>query len=633
MLFITKILVFLQSENSIMHKCLKVSIFSLLSLKFYMIYVIMFLIGKRYIFIPFRKIERKPFFMIKLLRYLKKHLLESIFGPLFKFLEACFELTVPIIMANMIDIGIKNADKEYVLRSGAIVVGLGLLGFVCALTAQFFAAKASMAFGTALRNDLYKHIASFSATELDRFGTSTLITRLGADVIQTQSGVNLILRLLLRSPFIVVGAVVASFMIDVKLSLIFLIAVIILSFTVWLIMSRLLPLYSKTRKNLDRITVKTRENLTGARVVRSFSAQETEKTEFNVAAEDLYSSQIVSGKISALLNPLSFSVINLAAALLMWFGAFNVDSGAITQGQIIALLNYMTQILIALLALANLVVMITKSTASAARINEIFAVSPSVTEGEKVLETVDNISFDNVSYKYPGASLDAVENLSFKIEKGMTVGIVGGTGSGKSTLVSLLLREVDPRSGSVLVNGENIRSFTFKSLRAAFSAVPQKPSLFSGTVRQNLLWRDEKATDEELFNALDIAQASEFIAGDLERPVAKAGSNLSGGQRQRLTIARALVGKSEVLVLDDSASALDYATDAALRRSIAALPDNKTVFIVSQRIFAVKKADIILVLDGGRIVGTGTHESLLETCPVYAEICASQTQEVQNEKK
>lgn len=597
-----------------------------------MIYVIMFLIGKRYMFIPFRMIERKPFFMIKLLRYLKKHLLESIFGPLFKFLEACFELTVPIIMANMIDIGIKNADKEYVLRSGAIVVGLGLLGFVCALTAQFFAAKASMAFGTALRNDLYKHIATFSATELDKFGTSTLITRLGADVIQTQSGVNLILRLLLRSPFIVVGAVVASFMIDVKLSLIFLVAVIILSFTVWLIMSRLLPLYSKTRKNLDRITVKTRENLTGARVVRSFSAQETEKQEFNVAAEDLYSSQIVSGKISALLNPLSFSVINLAAALLMWFGAFNVDSGAITQGQIIALLNYMTQILIALLALANLVVMITKSTASAARINEIFAVSPSVTEGEKILESVDSIAFDNVSYKYPGASLDAVENLSFKIEKGMTVGIVGGTGSGKSTLVSLLLREVDPRSGSVLVNGENIRSFTFKSLRAAFSAVPQKPALFSGTVRQNLLWRDEKATDEELFKALDIAQASEFIAGDLDRPVAKAGSNLSGGQRQRLTIARALVGKSEVLVLDDSASALDYATDAALRKSIAALPDNKTVFIVSQRIFAVKKADMILVLDGGRIVGTGTHESLLKTCPVYAEICASQTQEVQNEK-
>ena len=567
--------------------------------------------------------------MIKLLRYLKKHWIESIFGPLFKFLEACFELTVPVIMANMIDIGIKNADKEYVLRSGAIVVGLGLLGFVCALTAQFFAAKASMAFGTALRNDLYKHISTFSATELDRFGTSTLITRLGADVIQTQSGVNLILRLLLRSPFIVVGAVAASFMIDVKLSLIFLVAVIILSFTVWLIMSKLLPLYKKTRKNLDKITVKTRENLTGARVVRSFSAQESEKAEFNTAAEDLYSSQIISGKISALLNPLSFSVINLSAAVLMWFGALAVDSGSITQGQIIALLNYMTQILIALLALANLVVMITKSTASAARINEIFAENPSVVEGEKELGSVESICFENVSYKYPGASLNAVEDLSFNIKKGMTVGIVGGTGSGKSTLVSLLLRQVDPTDGNVLYNGQPVSSYTFKSLHSVVSAVPQKPALFSGTVRQNLLWRNEIASDEDLFAALDMAQASDFIAGDLDKTVAKAGSNLSGGQRQRLTIARALVGRSDVLVLDDSASALDYATDAKLRKAIASLPDNKTVIIVSQRIFAVKKADVILVLDEGRLVGMGTHDSLLKTCPVYSEICESQTQEVQ----
>lgn len=584
------------------------------------------------IYIRINEPKGSRFDLIKLLRYLKKHWLESIFGPLFKFLEACFELTVPVIMADMIDIGIKNADKEYVLRSGAIVVGLGLLGFVCALTAQFFAAKASMAFGTALRNDLYKHISSFSATELDRFGTSTLITRLGADVIQTQSGVNLILRLLLRSPFIVVGAVAASFLIDVKLSLIFLVAVIILSLTVWLIMSRLLPLYKKTRKNLDRITVKTRENLTGARVVRSFSAGETERSEFNTAAEDLYSSQIISGKISALLNPLSFSVINLSAAVLMWFGALSVDSGAITQGQIIALLNYMTQILIALLALANLVVMITKSTASASRINEIFDEQPSVVEGEKELCSVENICFENVSYKYPGASAYAVDGLSFSIKKGMTVGIVGGTGSGKSTLVSLLLRQVDASEGKVLFNGQPISEYTFASLHSAVAAVPQKPALFSGTVRQNLLWRNENASDEELFAALDIAQASDFIAGDLDRPVAKAGSNLSGGQRQRLTIARALVGPSDVLVLDDSASALDYATDAKLRKAIASLPDNKTVIIVSQRIFAVKKADVILVLDEGKIVGSGTHDSLLRTCPVYAEICASQTQEAQNEK-
>ena len=570
--------------------------------------------------------------MIRLLRYLKKHRLESIFGPLFKFLEACFELAVPVIMADMIDVGIKNSDKGHVLMSGAVVVGLGLLGFVCAITAQYFAAKASMAFGTELRNDLYRHISSFSAAEIDRFGTSTLITRLGPDVIQTQSGINLILRLLLRSPFIVVGAVVASFMISVRLSIIFLAAVILLSLAVWLIMSRLIPLYSRTQKNVDRITAKTRENLTGARVVRSFSAQENENAEFGSAAGDLYSSQIISGKIAALLNPISYSVINISAAVLMWFGAFSVDAGDITQGGIIALLNYMTQILIALLALANLIVMITKSTASAARINEIFDVKPSVTEGQDTLGTVEDIRFENVSYRYPGSSMDAVSGLSFEVKKGMTVGIVGGTGSGKSTLVSLLLREVDPSGGTVLFNGRDLRSYTFSSLHSAVAAVPQKASLFSGTVRQNLLWRDVNATDEELLEAVRIAQAADFIAGDLERPVAKAGTNLSGGQRQRLTIARALVGRSDVLVLDDSASALDYATDAALRRAIASLPEEKTVFIVSQRIFAVKRSDLIIVVDGGRIVGTGTHESLLGTCPVYAEICASQSSEAQDEK-
>lgn len=565
--------------------------------------------------------------MIKLLRYLKDHLVESVFGPLFKFLEACFELAVPVIMADMIDVGIKNADTDYVLRSGAIIVGLGLLGFVCALCAQFFAAKASMAFGTALRNDLYRHIASFSATELDKFGTSTLITRLGADVIQTQSGVNLILRLLLRSPFIVVGAVAASFMIDVKLSLIFLAAVAVLSLTVWLIMSKLIPLYSHTRKDLDRITIKTRENLTGARVVRSFASQASERGEFDDAAQDLYSSQIVSGKISALLNPLSYSVINLAAAVLMWFGAISVNVGDITQGQIIALLNYMTQILVALLALANLIVMITKSTASASRINEIFAAKPSVTEGQLELNSVKKISFENVSYKYPGAALNTLKDISFDVNSGMTVGVVGGTGSGKSTLVSLLLRENDPTEGRVLFNDVNAKEYTFLSLRNLFSAVPQKPALFSGTVRENLLWRKEDATDSELFEAIKTAQAADFIGTDLDRPVAKSGSNFSGGQRQRLTIARALVGRSDVLVLDDSASALDYATDAALRKAIASLPGDKTVFIVSQRIFAVKKADVILVLDEGRLVGRGTHDELLETCSVYKEICESQTSE------
>ncbi|MBQ6052604.1 MAG: ABC transporter ATP-binding protein [Clostridia bacterium] len=570
--------------------------------------------------------------MIKLLRYLKGHRAESILGPLFKFLEACFELTVPVIVANMIDVGIKNGDANYVLMCGGIVVFMGLLGFVSAITAQYFAAKASMAFGTELRNDLYRHIASFSSAELDRFGASSLITRLGADVIQTQSGINLILRLLLRSPFIVAGAVAASFIINVRLALILLCAVICLSATVWIIMRKLLPLYTKTRKNLDRITVKTRENLTGARVVRSFAAQDGEKEEFDAAAEGLYTSQIVSGKISALLNPLSYSVVNLAAAALMWFGAFSVNIGDVTQGQIIALLNYMTQILIALLALANLIVMITKSTSSAARINEVFDVSPSLEDGRETLGDVEKIEFKNVSYKYPGASGYSVKDISFTVKRGMTVGIVGSTGSGKSTVASLILREADPTDGEVEVNGRPLKDYTFRSLHAAFAAVPQKASLFSGTVRENLCWRDKNATDEELFAALKTAMASDFIGDDLDRRVAKAGANFSGGQRQRLTIARALVGRSDVLLLDDSASALDYATDAALRREISALPGNKTVFIVSQRIFAVKNADMIIVLDNGRLAGTGTHEELLGSCPLYAEICASQTSEVRNEK-
>ncbi len=570
--------------------------------------------------------------MIKLLRYLKNHRTESILGPLFKLLEACFELTVPVIMANMIDIGIKNKDAGYVLVSGGIVVLMGLLGFASSLTAQFFAAKASMAFGTELRNDLYRHIASFSSAELDRFGTASLITRLGSDVIQTQSGINLVLRLLLRSPFIVLGAVAASFMINVRLALIFVAAVILLSATVWVIMNKLLPLYSKTRKNLDRITVKTRENLTGARVVRSFAAQNDERSEFDSASDNLYFSQIISGKISALLNPLSYSVINLAAAVLMWFGAFSVNGGDITQGQIIALLNYMTQILIALLALANLIVMITKSSSSAARINEVFAVMPSLNDGSEEIKAVETIEFRNVSYKYPGASGYAVKDVSFSVKKGMTVGIVGSTGSGKSTVASLIFRETDPTEGTVEINGRSLKDYTFSSIRSLFAAVPQKASLFSGTVRENLLWRDKNASDEELFRALDTARASEFIGKDLDRPVAKAGTNFSGGQRQRLTIARALVGHSDVLLLDDSASALDYATDAALRRAIAALPGKKTVFIISQRIFAVKKADLIIVLDNGCLAGAGTHENLLVTCPVYAEICASQTSEVRNEK-
>ena len=570
--------------------------------------------------------------MIKLLRYLKNHRIQAVLGPLFKFLEAVFELTVPVIMADMIDTGIANSDTDYVLKSGGIVVFMGLLGFVCSVTAQYFAAKASMAFGTELRNDLYRHIASFSSAELDRFGASTLITRLGADVIQTQSGINLILRLLLRSPFIVTGAVVASFMINARLALIFLAAVSLLSLTVFIIMKKLVPLYSNTRKNLDRITVKTRENLTGARVVRAFAAQDAEKAEFDSAVSDLYSSQIVSGKISALLNPLSYSVINLSAAVLMWFGAFSVNAGDVTQGQIIALLNYMTQILIALLALANLIVMITKSTSSAARINEVFAVKPSLENGTDDIGSVEKIEFRNVSYKYPGASGESLKNISFSVNRGMTVGIVGGMGSGKSTLVSLLLREADPTDGSVEINGKPIKYYSFESIRKSFAAVPQKASLFSGTVRENLLWRDKNATDGELLAAVKAAKAADFIGDNLDRPVAKAGANFSGGQKQRLTIARALVGHSDVLVLDDSASALDYATDAALRRSIAALPGNKTVFIVSQRIFAVKKSDVIIVLDEGRIVGTGSHGELLETCPIYAEICASQTSEVRNEK-
>lgn len=569
-----------------------------------------------------------------LLIYLKDYKKESIIGPLFKLLEATFELIVPVIMAHIIDIGIKNQDTLYIWKMGAVLVIFGILGLTCSLLAQYFAAKAAVGFGTALRHDLFWHIENLSHAEVDKAGSSTLVVRMTSDVNQVQSGVNLVLRLFLRSPFIVVGALVMAFTINWKAAMVFVVTVPLLAFVIYGIMVITIPLYKKVQRELDEVLLTTRENLTGVRVIRAFRTQKLERETFEHKSDVLMAIQMHVGKISASLNPLTYIIVNAGIIAVIWFGGIQVNVGDMTQGEVIALVNYMTQTLLALVALANLIITFTKALASAGRINEVFAMKPGIVDGnekesavQQIEELKTAVSMEDVTFYYQESKEPALEHISFTAKKGETIGIIGGTGSGKSTLVSLIPRFYDVTEGRVFVNEKDVREYKVENLRSKVGMVPQKAVLFHGTIRDNMKMGREDASDEEIFEALKTAQALEIVEnkpGKLDTVLSEGGKNLSGGQRQRLTIARALVRNPEVLILDDSASALDFATDANLRKAIAEDTNNMTVFIVSQRAASIMHADKIIVLDDGQMVGYGTHQELLKQCEVYQEICYSQ---------
>lgn len=572
--------------------------------------------------------------MLRLLKYLRNNKAQSVIAPLFKFIEAVFELLVPVIMAQIIDVGVANGDKEYILKRGAVLVLFGVLGLACALTAQYFAAKASFGFGTALRSDLYRHFTKLSYAEIDKTGASTLINRLTSDINLAQSAVNMFLRLFMRAPFIVVGSIIMSLTINVKLTLIFLVATPLLSAAIYFIMHASLPKYKQIQKNLDSVTLSVRENLSGARVIRAFSAQDREEKRFFDETEKLERSQLAVGKISALLNPITYVIVYAAIIVIIWCGGLSVNVGDLTQGNLIALVSYMTQILLALVAFANLIVIVTKGTASAARVADMLEVKASVTDDNasdtQGVKGACAVELKNVSFAYESSDENAVSDISFKLEAGQTLGIIGGTGSGKSTLVNLIPRFYDVTKGEVLVDGVNVKEYKFDTLRDKIGVVPQKAQLFSGTIRDNIKWGNENATDEQVWEALTLAQAEEFVRakqGGLDEMIAQGGKNLSGGQRQRLTIARALVKKPHILILDDSASALDMATDAKLRKAVSQLPYECAVIIVSQRAATIKNADKILVIDDGECVGLGSHSELMQSCEIYREICQSQLSE------
>lgn len=568
-------------------------------------------------------------------KYLGGFKKELIIGPAAKLTEAIFELIVPLIMADIIDVGINGgAGKPYIYRMGGIMILMGALGLCCALVCQYLASRASQGVGTVIRNDLFRHIGSLSHAELDKFGTPSLITRVTNDVNQVQSAVAMLIRLVVRAPFLVIGAAVMAMAIDLKLSLIFLAVMPLVAAVLYFIMFRSVPLYRVIQKKLDKISLITRESLSGARVIRAFSGEEAEEKRFREANDDFAETSMRVGRLSALLNPLTYAIMNLAIAAIVWFGGFRVDSGALKQGQVIAFVNYMTQISLALVVVANLVVLFTKAAASSARINEVFDTEPSIRDGSGAAfsDTVGSanapvIEFRDVSFSYSEGGDNALEHISFSVQKGETVGIIGGTGSGKSTLVSLIPRFYDAEQGSVLINGADVKSYGLKELRKRIGFVPQKAMLFSGTIAENLRWGNENATDEQLLKAAETAQAKEFIdkmPDGFNTHINQGGRNLSGGQKQRLTIARALTGNPEILILDDSASALDFATDAALRKAIAKDTQNMTVLIVSQRATSIRHADKIIVLDDGEAVGIGTHDQLLESYGVYREIVMSQ---------
>lgn len=575
--------------------------------------------------------------MLKLTPYLKGYRAKTVLGPLFKLVEALFELFTPIVVAWIIDKAIpmgQKGDFGGLIYGGVIILILGVLGLGFALTAQFFASRASLGFGTNLRRDLYAHINTFSYAELDRFSTISLITRLTSDVNQTQQAVAMFIRLVLRAPFIVVGAIIMAMLINVKLSLIFIGASALIGIALFLILTGTMPKYKKVQEKLDDVSRLTRENLAGARVVRAFDAEDREKAGFAAASESLSSSSIKAGALSAILNPLTYAVLNLAVIAIFYFGGKNVYYGDLTQGEIIALINYMTQILNAMVVFANLLVTFTKASASASRINEVLAVKPSMVEGAgaEFNENEPAIRLDDVTFRYEGNVSPSLEHVTLSVNKGDSVGILGGTGCGKTTLISLMTRLYDATEGKVYVFGNDIKDYADAQLYGLFGVAPQKAVLFSGTVRENMQWGKPDATDEEIEKALVVSQSKEFVdnlKGRLDFVVAQDGKNLSGGQRQRLTIARALVSQPEILILDDSSSALDFATDANLRKALNALRAERqlTTVTVSQRATSIKYCDLIVVLDDGKIVGQGTHEELINSCEVYREICLSQNKE------
>lgn len=568
--------------------------------------------------------------MKSLLRYLKNYKKETVLAPLFKMLEASFELFIPLVMASIIDVGIGQQRTAYVWQMGAVLLALGVIGLTCAITAQYFAAKAATGFSKELRADLFSHIQSLSYTRMDQIGTSTLITRMTSDVNQVQSGVNLVLRLFLRSPFIVFGAMIMAFTVDVKAALIFVVTIPLLSVVVFGIMLLTMPLYKKVQGKLDDVLRLTRENLTGVRVIRAFHKEEEEEKQFKEQTELLSRAQQYVGKLSAIMNPVTFIVVNGATIILIYTGAIRVDHGILTQGEVVALVNYMSQILVELVKLANLIITVTKSFACGNRIAGVFAQKNEMTSGEMCISfpaDVPAVEFSHVDLRYEGAGDNSLDDITFAARRGETIGIIGGTGSGKSSLVNLIPRFYDITGGELRIGGTDIHALSLKELRSKIGIVPQKAVLFAGSIAENLRWGQEDATEEELNEAIKMAQAEEFVSakeGRLSYMIEQNGRNLSGGQKQRLTIARALVRKPEILILDDSASALDYATDARLRSAIKEIAGSMTVFIVSQRTSSLQFADKIVVLDDGRIAGIGTHNELLESCPEYIEIYESQ---------
>ena len=566
--------------------------------------------------------------MKKLLVYLKGYEKETVLAPLFKMLEALFELFVPLVMAAVIDVGIGGHDRGYVIRMCLVLIALGVIGLACSITAQYFAAKAATGFSTVLRRELFAHIQSLSYTEMDNLGTSTLITRMTSDINQVQSGVNLVLRLFLRSPFIVFGAMIMAFTVDVKAAMIFVVAIPMLLVVVFGIMIWTMPLYRRVQGALDKVLGLTRENLTGVRVIRAFCLEEQEQTHFREKNERLTDMQKFVGKISGLMNPLTYIIVNGAVVVLLYTGAIRVDQGIITTGAVVALVNYMNQILVELVKLANLIINITKSVACGNRIQSVLEIPSSMKNGSDTnLARADEVVFDHVGLTYAQAGTESLTDIDFSAKAGQTIGIIGGTGSGKSSLVNLIPRFYDATAGAVKINGKNVKDFDLETLRKMVGIVPQKAVLFKGTIEDNLRWGKKDATEEELWEALETAQAAEFVrerADGLQAKIDQGGKNLSGGQRQRLTIARALVGHPGILILDDSASALDFATDAALRKALREMKGNPIVFIVSQRTSSIRHADQIIVLDDGMVAGIGTHQELLENCPVYQEIHYSQ---------
>lgn len=575
--------------------------------------------------------------MLKLSRYLKLYKKEVIIGPVAKLTEAVFELIVPIIMARIIDVGIAGKDYAYVFKMGGVLVLLGILGLSFALICQYFASKASQGIGTALRNDLFRKINSLSAREIDKIGTSSLITRINSDVNQLQLSVAMLIRLAVRAPFLVIGSTVAAILIDRKLSVIFLVAAPVLALILFLVMKYSAPYYKVIQSKLDKTAKITRENLSGARVIRAFSKQEDEQMRFNYAANDLADTSLKVGKISALLSPLTFIIMNTAIILIIWFGGKRVDTGNFTQGEIIALVNYITQIMLAMVVLANIIVIFTKAGASAIRVNEIFDLTPSVVEINHEFVLTDSskpvIEFNDVSFSYTDSEDELVlKNISFKVNKGERLGIIGGTGSGKSTLINLILRFYDVNAGEIRVKGRNVKEFPFKQLRTVCSIVPQKSVLFSGSVKDNIKLGNKNLSDSDVISALKISQASEFVekmSDSINTRIERGGENLSGGQKQRIAVARAVVLKPEILILDDSSSALDFSTEAKLRSQINSSLPQSVIITTTQRVSGVMHCDKILVIDDGAIVGIGRHEELIKNNAIYREICSSQLKEVQ----